>query len=175
MLGYAGPFRGGKHEQYEGGVRAPFIVRWPGRVKAGKTDTSSVISGMDWLPTLCKLAGITDLPATLDGEDVSEIWLGDSRQRTKPLFWKTSTPNRSGSMRDGNWKIHVHPRRGKGTELYDLSQDPSERRNLADAMPDVTDRLTNELKAWMASLPKSYEKTSRASKQRKERRRNAKR
>ncbi|MEO0446714.1 MAG: sulfatase-like hydrolase/transferase, partial [Verrucomicrobiota bacterium] len=101
MLGYAGELRGGKHDQYEGGVRAPFIIRWPGRVKAGYTDSTHVISGMDWMPTLCRLAGITDLPEPLDGEDVSDIWLGESREREKPLFWKTSSPGRSASMREG--------------------------------------------------------------------------
>ena len=63
MLGYAGGLRGGKHEQYEGGLRVPFIVRWPGKVQADRTDSTSVISGLDWLPTLCSIAGITDIPA----------------------------------------------------------------------------------------------------------------
>ena len=52
-MGFAGPFRGGKHDQYEGGIRIPFIVRWPGHVPAGRVDEQSVISGADWLPTLC--------------------------------------------------------------------------------------------------------------------------
>lgn len=158
MLGYAGEFRGGKHEQYEGGVRAPFIIRWPGRIKAGHTDTTSVVSGMDWLPTLCRIAGITELPAQLDGEDVSDIWLGQPRERSRPLFWKTSTTGQSASMRDGNWKLHLNPRGRKGAFLHDLSRDPSESKNVAENRPNILKRLQAKLRAWMAELPKAYEK-----------------
>ncbi len=158
MLGYAGEFRGGKHNQYEGGVRSPFIVRWPGRVKAGHVDRANVISGIDWMPTLCRIAGITDLPDALDGEDVSDIWLGANRKRTKPLFWKTSSPGSSPAMREGKWKLHLNPRRGKGIELYDLSADPSESRNVADQNPKVVARMRAKLDAWVAELPKTYVK-----------------
>ncbi|MEM8736135.1 MAG: sulfatase-like hydrolase/transferase, partial [Planctomycetota bacterium] len=51
-------FGGGKHEQYEGGVRVPFIIRWPGHVSPGRVDNRSVLSGLDWLPTLCSIVGI---------------------------------------------------------------------------------------------------------------------
>ena len=56
-VGSAGPFRGRKRSLYEGGVRVPFIVRWPGHVPAGRIDDTSVVAGCDFLPTLCKLAG----------------------------------------------------------------------------------------------------------------------
>ena len=79
MLGYAGIYKGGKHEHTEGGLRVPFIIRWPGKVPAGKHDQESVVSFMDWLPTLCSIVGIKDLPKNLDGEDISDIWLGESR------------------------------------------------------------------------------------------------
>lgn len=171
MLGYAGEFRGGKHEQYEGGVRAPFIIRWPGHIKAGHTDTTSVVSGMDWMPTLCRIAGITDLPARLDGEDVSDIWLGQTRKRTKPLFWKTSTTGQSISMREGPWKLHLNPRGRKGAFLYDLSRDPSESKNVAANRPDILKRLQAKARAWMAELPKSYEKSGNKKDRKKERRR----
>ena len=172
MLGYAGEFRGGKHEQYEGGVRAPFIIRWPGRIQAGHTDTSSVVSGMDWMPTLCRIAGITDLPKQLDGEDISDIWRGQSRERKTPLFWKTSTPNQSASMREGKWKLHLNHRGTKGVYLHDLSRDPSESRNVADQHPDVRKRLLAKLRGWMSELPKSYEKSDNK-KKKKDRQRKA--
>lgn len=168
MLGYAGQFRGGKHEQYEGGVRVPFIIRWPGHVKAGHKDTENVISGIDWLPTLCAIAGIKELPKQLDGEDVSDIWLGKSRERTKPLFWKTSAPNSSPAMREGKWKLHLNKRRRKRVELYDLSKDPSESRNIAEQNPKVVAQLSAKLKAWVAELPKSYEKKEKRKKRKKE-------
>ena len=159
MLGYAGELRGGKHEQLEGGVRAPFIVRWPGHIKAGHTDTTSVTSGMDWMPTLGSIAGIEELPTLLDGEDVSDIWRGQSRERRKPLYWKTSTPNQSASMREGKWKLHLNHRGTKGVYLHELSRDPSESTNVADQHPEVRKRLLIKMRAWMSELPKSYEKS----------------
>ena len=158
MLGYAGTFRGGKHEQYEGGTRVPFIIRWPGKVKAGRVDTTNVCSFVDWLPTLCSIAGIEELPNELDGEDVSDVWLGADRQRTKPLFWKSSATGSTPAMRLGKWKLHL-PRKQRGKpELYDLALDPSESNNIAETHPEVVDRLGKALRAWVTELPANYEK-----------------
>ncbi|MHC4880371.1 MAG: sulfatase family protein [Planctomycetota bacterium] len=158
MLGYAGCLRGGKHTQYEGGTRVPFIIRWPGRVQAGRVDSTSVCSFVDWLPTLCSIAGINELPQQLDGEDVADIWLGANRQRTKPLFWKASAIGSTPAMRTGKWKLQL-PRRQRGEpELYDLSADPSESLNVADEHPDVVARLRKTLRVWVAELPDEYEK-----------------
>lgn len=168
-LGYAGVFRSGKHEQYEGGVRVPFILRWPGHVKKGRRDSNNVISGIDWMPTLCSIAGIKELPEQLDGEDVSDIWLGADRVRTKPLFWKASSTRSAPAMRDGKWKFHLNPSRGDGIELYDLSVDPSESRNLADQNPEVVAELRAKLESWVAELPKEYKKDA-AKKDKKKRR-----
>jgi N-acetylgalactosamine-6-sulfatase len=161
MLGYAGRYRGGKHEQYEGGVRVPFIIRWPGHVKAGRVDTESVTSFIDWMPTLSSIVGVENLPEQVDGEDISDIWLGSSRERTKPLFWKTSSANSSPSARIGNWKLHLNRRNQNASELYDLSADPSESKNVAQENPDILARLTEELRAWVAELPQDYEKSGR--------------
>ncbi|MCS7469589.1 sulfatase-like hydrolase/transferase [Stieleria sp. ICT_E10.1] len=158
MLGYAGEFRGGKHEQYEGGTRVPFIVRWPGKVEAGRVDTQNVCSFIDWLPTLCAIAGVDELPKPIDGEDISDIWFGTDRERTKPLFWKTSAVGATPAMREGNWKLHL-PRKQRGEpELYDLSIDPSESRNVAEQHPDVVKTLSRKVKAWAATLPTEYSK-----------------
>lgn len=159
MLGYAGGFRGGKHEQYEGGTRVPFIIRWPGKVQAGRVDTTSVCSLIDWLPTLCSLAGVDELPNPIDGEDISDIWFGTDRERLKPLFWKTSSTGSTPAMRDGKWKLHL-PRKQRGEpELYDLSIDPSESNNIAAQHPDVVKSLSKKIKTWAASLPIDYAKT----------------
>jgi len=158
MLGYAGKFRGGKHSQYEGGIRVPFIIRWPGKIKAGRVDQKNVCSFIDWMPTICAIAGIKHLPEKLDGEDRSEVWLGGSIPRSKPLFWKTSTARSAPAMRDGKWKLHVRRRRGKGVELYDLSTDPSESDNVAGQHPQVVKRLKRKLEAWVKELPKDYVK-----------------
>lgn len=159
MLGYAGQFRGGKHEQYEGGTRIPFIIRWPDKVKAGRVDTTNVCSFIDWLPTLCAIACIDELPSDLDGEDITDAWLGADRQRTKPLFWKVSSTGSAPAIRDGKWKLHLNRKRDKEVELYDLSTDPGESRNVAAENPKVVTRLRKQLRAWVAELPRQYEKT----------------
>jgi N-acetylgalactosamine-6-sulfatase len=161
MLGYAGEFRGGKHTQLEGGVRVPMIVRWPGHVKAGQVDTDNVTSFIDWMPTLCAITGIESLPEQLDGADVSDIWFGADRKRSKPLYWRVSSSRAATAMREGKWKLHVGARRAGEIELYDLSVDPSESRNIADEHPDVVARMTAKLEAWVAELPEQYEKVKR--------------
>lgn len=158
MLGYAGEFRGGKHQQYEGGTRVPFIIRWPGKVKAGQVDTTNVCSFIDWLPTLCTIAGVKQLPENLDGEDILAAWLGSARQRQKPLFWKTSSTGSAPAIRDGDWKMHLNRKRDQGIELYDLATDPSESKNVADEHPEVTARLKKQLREWVSELPTSYKK-----------------
>lgn len=160
MLGYAGEFRGGKHTQLEGGTRVPFIVRWPGKVPAGRVDSGSVCSFIDWMPTLAAIAGVSDLPEQLDGEDISDIWQGAERQRSKPLYWRLSSPGATSTMRDGNWKLHLPRQRRGSPELYDLSVDPAERNNVAEANPEVLKRLMRQVRAWNAELPTAYEKAS---------------
>jgi N-acetylgalactosamine-6-sulfatase len=160
MLGYAGEFRGGKHTQFEGGTRVPFIVRWPGYVKAGRVDADNVLSFIDWVPTLCAIAGVEGLPEQLDGEDVSDIWFGARRARIKPLYWRPSSSGAAPAMREGKWKLHLGSRRGRGTELYDLSLDPSESRNVAEEHPDVVAKMTAKLQAWADELPDEYVKAT---------------
>lgn len=158
MLGYAGEFRGGKHQQYEGGVRVPFILRWPGRISADRVDETSVVSGIDWLPTLCAIAGINIDSADFDGEDVSATWLGQEHRRSKPLFWKTSATGSPAAIRDGHWKL-IYPLRGRGNvELYDLFTDPAETKNIASQHPGVAAQLSTKVTAWTATLPKTYSK-----------------
>ena len=161
MLGYAGKFRGGKHQQYEGGVRVPFIARWPGKIPSGKLNKTSVISFIDWLPTLCKIAGIETIPVNGDGEDVSDIWMGGNRDRTKPLFWKTSAVKGTPSMRSKNWKLHMPLKRGLKPELYDLSKDPSESHNVATGHPILIENMSATLRDWVSELPQQYEKLNR--------------
>ncbi|MEM6468938.1 MAG: sulfatase-like hydrolase/transferase [Planctomycetota bacterium] len=159
MLGYAGAFRGGKHSQLEGGIRVPFIIRWPGNVPAGRTDSTSVCSFIDWLPTLASIAGINELPKNLDGEDISDIWRGSTRQRATPLYWKASARGATPAMRKGKWKLHL-PRKQRGEpKLYDLDADPSERNNVSGQNPKVLKSLSAELTSWVETLPTDYVKT----------------
>ena len=105
QMGYNGAFRGGKHTFFEGGQRVPFIVRWPGRVAENSVNEKAVISGVDWLPTLCAITGIPKVPPNLDGENVSAVWQGNHRERTKPLLWKTNNAKSEMAIRDGKWKL----------------------------------------------------------------------
>lgn len=157
MLGYAGVHRGGKHTHFEGGTRVPFIIRWPGQVSAGRIDEESVCSFIDWMPTLAAITGIDELPEQLDGEDTSDIWRGQSRERTTALFWKPSSIRSSPAMRMGDWKIHLPRKRNATVELYDLATDPAESRNLAEQKPEVVAKLRSQLESWVDELPKSYE------------------
>jgi N-acetylgalactosamine-6-sulfatase len=161
QMGYNGPQRGGKHTNWQGGLDVPWIVRWPGHVPAGRTDDQSVISGADWLPTLCAITGIKINPADFDGEDASAAWLGQAPHvRTKPLFWKTSSPGSESFIREGQWKLRHPTRKNDGDlELYDIIADPAESKNVAAQHPDIVKKLSAKVEAWVATLPKEYLKT----------------
>ncbi|MBN2314495.1 MAG: sulfatase-like hydrolase/transferase, partial [Sedimentisphaerales bacterium] len=162
-IGSTGPFRGRKRSLYEGGIRLPFIVRWPGRTPAGRVDDSTVLAGVDWLLTVCSLADVK-LPSNLepDGEDMSQALLGKSKRRTKPLMWEWryrifgDMVNQSPmlAIRDGNWKLLMNPDR-KRIELYDILKDPTELDNVAVQHPDVVRRLSATLLHWQGTLPVS--------------------
>ncbi|MEM7698669.1 MAG: sulfatase-like hydrolase/transferase [Verrucomicrobiota bacterium] len=159
MLGYAGPFRGGKHTQYEGGTRVPFIIRWPGEVEAGRVDDTSVISLIDWMPTLASIAGVTGLPSDLDGEDVSDIWRGVPRPREMPLFWKASSSASAPAMISGSWKFHGVVRKRHSIALYNLDADPAEQDNVAADNPEIVSELSSLLESWVSALPTEYYKS----------------
>jgi N-acetylgalactosamine-6-sulfatase len=163
-VGNTGPLRARKRSMYEGGIRTFGLVRWPGRVAAGRRDETSVMGGVDFLPTICKLTGVT-VPATLqpDGEDVSDLWLGAARPRTKPLHWEWLF-NVQGkddgymppmlAVRDGGWKLFVN-HSGSDAQLYNIPQDVSERQDVAAANPEVVKALTAKALAWAKTLPPS--------------------
>ncbi len=166
-VGSPGPHRARKRSIYDGGLRQPFVVRWPGKVKAGVFDETSVIGAVDLFPTLCALAGVSvPAEAQLDGEDVSAILLsGKSRPRRGPLYWEwrstvAGNPEYTPppiAVRDGKWKLMTN-RAGTQAELYDIPTDPTETRNLAPANPEVVVRLTRLALAWKATLPPGEEK-----------------
>lgn len=161
MLGYAGIFRGRKHTQFEGGVRSPFIIRWPGYIPANKLNKTSIVSGIDYLPTLCSLAGISIKDEGFEGEDMSDVLKGGNGQRTTPLFWRTSAANGKASMLDGNWKLH---QQGNGYVLYDLSVDPKELNNVAKNYPEKVKELKQKMEQWVSTLPASYLKGKKGNK-----------
>ena len=160
-MGSVGVLRGRKRSLYEGGVRMPCIARWPGVVPAGKVDKTSVMGAVDWLPTVCSIAGVTTPDIQPDGEDVSDILRGNRRPRRGPLFWewragvvgnKAYRPPAL-AIRNGKWKLYANPD-GTRKELYDIPKDPEERTNLADQNPKVVTTLMGKLLEWKKTLPK---------------------
>jgi N-acetylgalactosamine-6-sulfatase len=166
-VGSPGPFRGHKASLDEGGIRVPFLIRWPDHVPAGRVEDDAILSGVDLFPTLCRLAGVAlpdPLQQELDGEDVGDILLGASRPRTRPLVWEnrfwyyegsgTSIINKSPllAIRQGPWKLLMNPDRSR-MELYNIPQDPSEVDNKAVENPRVVEELSQKLLAWKNSLP----------------------
>lgn len=156
-----GPFRGVKRSLYEGGIREPFIVRWLGTTPAGKVDNTSVISGVDWLPTVCDLARVT-LPngKKFDGENLSLALKGTPVIKERPQMWENRFPvyghviHKSPmlAIRVGNWKLLMNPDRSR-VELYDIPNDPTELNNLASRKPDIVKDLSEMVLAWQATLP----------------------
>jgi arylsulfatase A-like enzyme len=160
-----GGLRGMKWSLYEGGIREPLLIRWPGHVPAGKTDTTTVLGSVDFFPTICALAGIA-LPkdAVVDGIDASAAWIGTPLQRSKPLLWEYGRkadylfPKENGArspnlaIRDGNWKLLINAD-ASGAELYDLVADPNESIDLASQKLEQVARLKASVLAWRKSLP----------------------
>ena len=161
-VGNTGPLRARKRSMYEGGIRTFALLRWPGHVAAGRRDETSVLGAVDFLPTICKLTGV-EVPDGLqpDGEDVSDIWLGKSRPRTKPLHWEwlfrvqgaDYTPPML-AIRDGDWKLFVN-HDGSKAQLFDIPEDIGEEYDVAAAHPDIVKTLSAKALAWQKSLPPS--------------------
>jgi N-acetylgalactosamine-6-sulfatase len=159
-VGSTGPLRARKRSMYEGGIRTFGLVRWPGRVAAGRIDETSVLAAVDWLPTVCKLTGI-NVPENVrpDGEDVSDIWLGQPRARRQPLYWEwlfrvwgEEYHPPMLAIREGAWKLFVN-HDGSRPELYDIPKDLAEAHNVAAGHPEVVKLLTAKALAWQKSLP----------------------
>ena len=167
-----GGLRGMKWSLYEGGIRTPLIVSWPGTVPAGTVNDSTVVSSVDFMPTLCSLAGIKPATSGSDGEDMSAVFKGEKRPRQKPLLWEYGRkpgeagkvkggfpyPKEPGSkspnlaIRDGDWKLLINAD-GTQPELYNLAQDQNETVNRRTEEPEITARLKKAVLDWRASLP----------------------
>jgi N-acetylgalactosamine-6-sulfatase len=163
-IGSAGPLRGRKRSLYEGGIRVPFLVRWPAETPAGQVHDQIILSGADLLPTLCELAGAAipeEVKATQRGQSAAAAFRGDrSYQRTGPLTWEWrfrifNHPWNCSPMlaiRQGPWKLLLNPDRSR-VELYDIPADPSEQNNVAGQHPDLVAQLADKALAWQKTLP----------------------
>ena len=149
----SGPYRGHKRSPYEGGLRAPTLVHWKGKIKAAK-NTSFIISSHDALPTLAELAGATNhVPKDITGLSYAPVLFGKTPEKVHQYhYWewalwdwgkKRLVPHGNmQSLRMGNWKI-ARVKDNIPWELYDLSKDPGEQNNLAKQHPEIVAQLAN--------------------------------
>jgi arylsulfatase A-like enzyme len=140
------PLRGSKLELYEGGVRVPFLVRWPGHVPAGAASAVPVVS-MDLYPTLLAIAGVAPPGGPSDGLDLAPLFGGATALPRSRLHFFQPHRESAAALRDGDWKlVHFF---GRHSELYDLARDPGERHDLAAAEPERARALERDLLAWI--------------------------
>jgi arylsulfatase A-like enzyme len=145
FFGSRGPLRGIKRDLYEGGIRVPFLARWPGRVPAGRV-SSETLAFWDFLSTAAELAGVRT-PQGIDGRSFVPALLGKPQPEHPPLYWEFHERGFAQAVRFGKWKA-VRPGMDRDVELYDLSGDIGEQRNLASSQPAEVERA----KQMMASL-----------------------
>jgi len=133
----ARPLRGLKGSVYEGGIRVPFIVRWPGKIKAAST-SEHICAFWDFLPTCCQLLGV-DAPSNIDGISILPTLLGRPGKQKKHqyLYWELRGQQ---GVRMGRWKA-VRPRPNRKIQLYDLDKDIGEQNDIADANPKIAARM----------------------------------
>ncbi|MFT5465122.1 MAG: arylsulfatase A-like enzyme [Verrucomicrobiales bacterium] len=156
--GFTGEFYGRKWSLYEGGIRMPFIARWPGKIPAGAVDEESIVSGIDLPPTFCKFASV-GVEDDLDGFDSGGVLLGKPQRRPEPLFWQYGPPyaqlmpgnpdfqSPSLAVRDGNWKLLANAD-GSEARLFNLAEDPGETTNLLNREPERAAVLWRKIQGW---------------------------
>lgn len=142
------PFRGGKGDLYEGGIRVPLIVRWPGRIESGAVCNSPMIS-TDYFPTFLELAGLDLMPeAHVDGRSMLPLLEG-KKADPRTLVWHFPHRNEPCSaVMEGDWKL-VHLIVSGTHQLFNLAADPEEKNDLSSAHPERTERLAKMLEAHL--------------------------
>ncbi|MCK0134878.1 sulfatase [Arenibacter sp. S6351L] len=157
------PLRAGKGSYYEGGIRVPLLIKWPGKIKPNSSATARV-SNMDFYPTLQNIASPDKKAPLLDGIDLEPIFSGKSQVKRDlffhfPIYLQEYQGLQDGSrdplfrtrpgsvIISGDWKLHEYFEDGP-LELYNLISDPSEENNVAEQNPDKTQELLEKLMEW---------------------------
>jgi len=162
-VGSAAGMKGKKRSLFAGGVRVPFIVRWPGIVAEGEVDRTSVMTAVDILPTLASIAG-ADLPAGYegDGENVLAAFKGESFDRERPIYW-VWPPGEENTLAESHywphvayqkddWKLLVNDQLGKA-ELYRVGDDWYERNDVSADYPEIVQELRQEIETLRGAFP----------------------
>ena len=146
------PLRGGKGWVYEGGIREPFIIHWPGVTPPGSTSEVPVIS-TDFYPTLLEIAGLPARPEQhLDGVSLVPVLRGASELGREALFWHYPHYSNQGgfpggAVRMGPWKLTENYEDGS-VQLFNVEEDPGEKEELSGQMPERVERMRERLHAW---------------------------
>lgn len=158
--GSSGDFRGHKFTLWEGGLRVPCIVSWPGRIPQNAVRNQTAVS-IDWMPTIAQYCGIKPPEHKIDGKSiVSIIDSPDAPSPHKVIHWQTSR-GKHWAVREGNWKlVHNGPATDyKGRKLpkaedflSNIAQDATETKNIAGSNPDMVNRLTNLHENWLNQI-----------------------
>lgn len=140
----SGPLRGLKGDVYEGGIRTPMIVRWPGKVPAGVISDAAWYFA-DFLPTVAELIGVNPPPG-VDGISVLPTLLGKEQNLDdRFMYWEFPGRGFQQAVRIGDWKA-VRPKWGEPLELYNLAVDPGEKDDVSAQHPDVMEMIEEYLK-----------------------------
>ncbi len=164
-VGETGGLKGQKRSLFAGGIRVPFVAKWPKVIPQGVKDDTSVITAVDLLPTFFEAAGI-DMPKDYqrDGESMMAAFKGAGFERSKPIFWewRGGTSNEytwpTLGVRDGDYKLVVDVT-GDKYELYNIKEDWKEENDLAGKDPEKAKTLLKLVNEWKESLPKEPRKT----------------
>lgn len=159
--GNSGPYRGAKFSLFEGGIRVPAMIRWPGRIPAGEVRDQFAVS-VDWLPTLAEYANVPLPKRKLDGKSLAKvIHLGRAQSPHTEFHWMSTGSNPQWAVREGDWKLIGNPRDptrksplGKDDKLFlvNLSLDVGEQKNLRYTHPDELKRLKSIHDRWVKDL-----------------------
>ena len=147
-----GPYKGRKYDLWEGGIRVPAFVRWPGKIKEGST-TPQVAVTMDWTATILSLAGAKPRPnASLDGVDLVPVLTGLKKPTDRVLYWRLAQRKNHKALREGQWKYLQDE---KGVDyLFNLETDPGEKKNLREAEAVRFALLKKKYAQWEARMLK---------------------
>jgi arylsulfatase A-like enzyme len=144
------PMRGQKRNLWEGGIRVPAVVRWPGKIPAGKT-SDDVVHMTDVFPTFLSAAGAKpEKEWKVTGADLLDTWKGKAKPPERTLFWEWRAEgyNQLAAMK-GDKKLVVSG--NSPAELFDVVRDPGERRNVIAEHRDLADKMRKEMTAWIAT------------------------
>jgi arylsulfatase A-like enzyme len=151
------PYRGYKGGVYEGGIKVPLIVKWPGHVAAG-SKSPELVNTPDIYPTVLQLAGLPLKPEQhMDGQSFYNALTGKGVDEDKAIFWhhphyRDDSPGVPASVvRRGNYKLIRHYDSGS-TELFNLADDPSEKQDLSQINPETSRELNALLDAWFGDV-----------------------